>query len=213
MLEKIMHILEHGTYQIPSLLITNYKELKLSDIEFITLIYLMNTDSMFAPKEIGNTLHLSLEEVLETISSLEAKGFIKIEMKKRREVREEHINLEGIYQKLAFSYVEEPKEKEAAPNLFTTFETEFARPLSPIEYELINGWKENDFSDELITLALKEAVYNGVTNLRYIDKILYEWKKKGIRTKEQVEQSRVAFKSKKEEKQELFDYDWLDDNA
>ena len=43
MLEKIMHILEHGTYQIPSLLITNYKELKLSDIEFITLIYLMNT--------------------------------------------------------------------------------------------------------------------------------------------------------------------------
>ena len=85
--------------------------------------------------------------------------------------------------------------------------------MSPIEYELINGWKENDFSDELITLALKEAVYNGVTNLRYIDKILYEWKKKGIRTKEQVEQSRVAFKSKKEEKQELFDYDWLDDNA
>lgn len=213
MLDKIIHILEHGTYQIPSLLITNYKELKISDIEFITLIYLMNTDSMFAPKEIGNALQLSLEEVLETISSLESKGFIKIEMKKRREVREEHINLEGIYQKLAFSYVEEPKEKESTSNLFTTFETEFARPLSPIEYELINGWKENDFTDELIILALKEAVYNGVTNLRYIDKILYEWKKKGIRTKEQVEQSRVTFKSKKEEKQELFDYDWLDDNA
>ena len=213
MLEKIMHILEHGTYQIPSLLITNYKKLKLSDIEFITLIYLMNTDSMFAPKEIGNALHLTLEEVLETIGSLESKGFIKIEMKKRREVREEHINLEGTYQKLAFSYVEAPKEKEATSNLFTTFETEFARPLSPIEYELINGWKENDFTDELIILALKEAVYNGVTNLRYIDKILYEWKKKGIRTKEQVEQSKVAFKSKKEEKQELFDYDWLDENA
>ena len=59
-------------------------------------------------------------------------------------------------------------------------------------------------------MALKEAVYNGVTNLRYIDKILYEWKKKGIKSKEDIEKERANFK-KKSSKGEVFDYDWLNE--
>ena len=62
----------------------------------------------------------------------------------------------------------------------------------------------------MITLALKEATYNGVSSLRYIDKIIYEWGKKGIKTKEQVEKDRKQFKNNENNnKKELFDYDWL----
>ena len=78
-----------------------------------------------------------------------------------------------------------------------------------MEYEIINSWKDNGYTDELITLALKEATYNGVSSLRYIDKIIYEWGKKGIKTKEDVEKNRKQFKSESKEKKELFDYDWL----
>ena len=60
-------------------------------------------------------------------------------------------------------------------------------------------------------MALKEAVFNGVSNLRYIDKILYEWKKKGLNSKEDVENNRLQFQQKKVEKKELFDYDWLNE--
>ena len=64
----------------------------------------------------------------------------------------------------------------------------------------------------MIVLALKEATYNGAANLRYIDKILYEWKKKGIKTKEDVEKQRKQFQQKKElQTKELFDYDWLNE--
>ena len=49
--------------------------------------------------------------------------------------------------------------------------------LSPMEYEIIKAWLDNDMSEELIKEALKEATFNGVSNLRYIDKILYEWGK------------------------------------
>ena len=81
-----------------------------------------------------------------------------------------------------------------------------------MEYEIIQSWCGGEFSQELIVLALKEATYNGANNLRYIDKILYEWKKKGIKTKEDVEKQKNEFHKKKElQTKELFDYDWLNE--
>lgn len=76
---------------------------------------------------------------------------------------------------------EEPE--ESSENIFDIFEREFGRTLSPMEYEIIQSWCGGEFSQELIVLALKEATYNGAANLRYIDKILYEWKKKELKQK------------------------------
>ena len=96
--------------------------------------------------------------------------------------------------------------------VFDIFEKELGRTLSPMEYEIINGWLDVPFKEELIISALKEATYNGVSNLRYIDKILYEWKKKGINSKEDIEKNRNDFQNRKVESKPLFDYDWLNDN-
>ena len=63
--------------------------------------------------------------------------------------------------------------------------------------------------EEIIKEALKEATYNGVSNLRYIDKIIYEWNKKGYKTVEEIRNN----KFKKEEKvNTFFECDWLDEN-
>ena len=128
-------------------------------------------------------------------------------MKRINKVLTETINYDSLYEKLAFTLNQ--TEEKTETNLYSTFETEFARTLSPMEYEIINSWKDNGCTDELIMLALKEATYNGVSNLRYIDKIIYEWSKKGIRTKEDVEKNKKQFISNKTDKKELFDYDWL----
>ena len=82
-----------------------------------------------------------------------------------------------------------------------------------MEYEIIGGWLDGEFTEEVVLLALKEAVYNGVFNLRYIDKILYEWKKKGIHSKEDMEREKKSFMERKQEPKELFDYDWLNDRS
>ena len=111
----------------------------------------------------------------------------------------------------AFAITEVEEKNES--NLYSVFETEFGRTLSPMEFEIINGWVDNGYSEELIKLALKEATYNGVSNLRYIDKIIFEWGKKGIKNKEDVENNRKQFKNNNVNKnKELFDYDWLNDN-
>ena len=103
------------------------------------------------------------------------------------------------------------EDKKIDKTIYDIFESELGRTLSSIEYELIGEWLNNN-SEEILRLALKEAVYNGVSNFRYIDRIIHEWNKKGIKTRADVIKNNEEFRKKKdEEKQELFDYDWLNE--
>ncbi len=216
MMEKVVNLIENGTINFPRLLLFNYKDLKLNSDELILIIYLLNESDVFNPKKIADDMKLKLPEVLEMVNNLEEKGILSISVRKVNNIREDYIDFKNLYSKLAFFIINENIVKEEPQeNLFDCFEKEFARTLSPVEYELINGWKEIGYSEELIILALKEAVFNGVTNLRYIDKILYEWKKKGINNKNDVEKNKANFqnKNKKTEKKELIDYDWLNDSG
>lgn len=211
MMDKIIELLKQSTGTFPLLLLHRYKDLKLSDSEFILLVELLNTDLEFNPKKMSQDLKMDLNDVLEEMNGLVDKGILKIEVRKVRNLRSEYINLDDLYEKLAFFIVNEEDTKESE-NIFDIFEREFGRTLSPMEYEIIQSWCGGEFSQELIVLALKEATYNGANNLRYIDKILYEWKKKGIKTKEDVEKQKNEFHKKKElQTKELFDYDWLNE--
>ena len=210
-MDKVIELLKSTNIQISKTLLFNYKKLNITDLEFIVLIYLIN-EKIYNPKQIGIDLDIPFPEVLEIINSLTEKGIMKIELAKINNIRTEVINLDALYEKLAFLIIKAEKEVEKPKSLFDTFETELGRTLSPMEYEIINGWLTT-CSEEIIILALKEATYNGVSNFRYIDRIINEWNKKGIKTKEDVEKNKKEFKNKKDnKKQELFDYDWLNDN-
>ncbi len=216
MMEKVINLIEHGTVKLPRLLLLNYRNLNITSDELILIIYLLNEPDVFNPKKIADDIGLKMPEVLEIVNGLEEKGILTISVRKVNNLREDFIDFKNLYSKLAFLVINENviSDNKIEENLFDCFEREFARTLSPVEYELINGWKEIGYSEELIILALKEAVFNGVTNLRYIDKVLYNWKRKGLNNKEAVEKDKINFqnKNKKAEKKELIDYDWLNDN-
>lgn len=212
MTEKVIQLLKTHDFTIPQLLFFKYQELNMTLEELHFIIYLMNTkDLAFNPKKFSSDLGTSMPEVLELVNHLVNKDLLSLDLRKEGNIRNEYLNLDKLYNKLSFLVINEEK-KESSTNLFDVFEKEFGRTLSPIEYELINGWLDNEFSEELVKAALKEAVYNGVSNLRYIDKILYEWKKKGIKTPEDVEKNKVQFQNRKEENSEVFSYDWLNDH-
>lgn len=214
MMEKIINLLENGTINCPRLLLLNYKSLQITSEELILIIYLLNESDIFNPKKISDEMHLEMTDVLELVNSLEEKGILSISVRKNNNLREDFIDFKNLYNKLSFLIINESvvSDEKLEKNLFDCFEHEFARTLSPVEYELINGWKDIGYSEEIIVLALKEAVFNGVTNLRYIDKILYDWKRKGLNTKEAIEKNKRSFQNKKSEKKELIDYDWLNDS-
>lgn len=208
-MDNVLTLLKDRNIIIPSIFLEKYRSMELDDKEFILLCYLMNNNISFNPKQIGNCIGYSFKEVLELINNLVEKGFLDIKVSTTNNIKEEYIDLDKLYNKLAFLVINNDKVNEEPSNLFSIFEKEFGRTLSPIEYELINAWKENKFSEELILEALKEAVLNGVSNLRYIDKILYEWNRKGIKNKKDIESNKKEFKQKKVE---VFDYDWLNED-
>lgn len=210
MLKKIEKILKNRDVVIPGLLFYNYRKLNMNAEDLFLVSYLLNSDSFFNPKKISGELSMPLGELMATLDHLKELDLVKIELKKVNNVRAEIINMEGFYNKLINLIMdEEPKEKDN--HIFDIFEKEFGRTLSPMEYEIINAWQDSNIEEETIVLALKEAVYNGVNNLRYIDKILSEWAKKGIRTRSDLDKSRQQVNTVKKVTQEDIDYDWLND--
>ena len=207
MVSKVIDLIKNEPFYIPNILFKNYRKLNITDSELIVLIYLMNSDVSFNPKKISKDLNFELNEIMNIINSLTEKGILKIDIIDKK-VREEVINLEELYKKLSFIIIN-GEIKEKSNNIFDVFEKEFGRTLSPMDYEIISEWQKN-YNDEIILLALKEAVFNGVNNLRYIDKILIDWSKKGIKNEQDIINDRKNFQSKKQNKK-LFDYDWLNE--
>lgn len=205
---KVIELLKNGTIMVPKLLLTNYKKFKISDNELIVLIYLINNNE-FDPERISCDLNIDVKELLTVINSLTKKDILSLNSVTNNNICEEYVCLDGLYNKLALSMMDNKTEKKEV-SIFDKFEKEFARTLSPMEYEIIGAWLEDGFNIETIDLALKEAVYNGVHNLRYIDKILYEWKKKGIKTRADIDKNSDTNK-KKSSREEVFDYDWLNE--
>src|SRR5574344_1029955 len=211
MMDKMIETLKTRDYLVPALLLKTYKSLKLTSDELVLIIYLLNQkDNSFSSSKIEKDLNLSKEDVLNLISSISSKDCLRIETIKVNNSLTEVINLDNLYEKLSFNYISN-KEPKKPSNIFAQFEEQFGRTLSSMEYEIINGWLAEDFSEEIILLALKEAIYNNVTNLKYIDVILYEWRKKGIKTKDDLLKQRSNKKESKVVK--LDDYDWLNEGT
>ena len=217
---KLVEILKKGNFVVPFYMFQLKDKFNISFDSFIFLIYLSNlgTNIIFDPNRFTTDLGLSMELILSYIDELSEKKYISIDViKNDKGVMEEYVILDLFYEKVTNLMIDDINqakiEEEKNSNIYEAIEKEFARPLTSIEYEIISAWLEDGTSEELILEALKEAVYSGVCNLRYIDKILYEWGKKGIKTAKDVEKNRINFREKQEKKEklELFDYDWFDD--
>ena len=200
-------------YTIPKYVLLFAKEANLDVNSLILLIYLLNKKNkdIFDYVKIKNDLSFDEKELMDSISCLKDKKILTIEMEKNDlGVLEERVNISSFYDIIFSKILNESEEIKNENDLFSTFENEFGRTLSPVEYDIINSWIDKGIEKELIKEALKEAIFNGGNNLRYIDKLLYEWGKKGIKTPSEISKKR---KEKEEEKNETYyEYDWLNDD-
>ncbi|MBO6145644.1 MAG: DnaD domain protein [Bacilli bacterium] len=193
---------------MPSYLIKYVSKLDINIDEFIMILYFLNRKEklIFDVKKIADELYINQNDVLNTINSLIEKNYISIEMSKENKIIEEYISLDLFFAKINSLLVDNEKNNNST-DIYSKIEKEFGRTLSPVEYETINKWIEGNISIELIESALKEAILNGVTSIRYIDKILFEWNKKGYKNKEDI----IPKKNQEEMIEEIYDYDWLNE--
>ena len=215
--DKMINLLKEKSIIIPIYIYKLYPQLNIDLETFMFLMYLYNSGDkiIFDAHKIREEFGTTLEKVLSYVDKLSNNKLINFcIIKNDKGISEEYISLEYFYEKLSLLLMDSNSNDtdNNSKTIFELIEREFGRVLSPMEYEIIKAWTENNISNELIEEAVKEAIFNGVTNLRYIDKILYEWQKKGIKNKHDVEENRQRFKKEKPEKMEVFEYNWLEDD-
>lgn len=212
---KVIDILKEKPIVIPKILFTNYKKLNITEEELIILIYILNLGEkiVYNPEIFVRDLDLDKYKAMQLLNNLFEKNIINIKVEKNEKgLSEEYIYVDVLYNKLFNLILEEKKEiKTIDTDLFTLFETELGRTLSPIECEIIKEWISSDYTEELIREALKEAIYNNVRNLKYIDRILYTWKSKGITTKEDIIKDKKNYRKPVKAMTDVFDYNWLEE--
>ncbi|MBP3950631.1 DnaD domain-containing protein [Bacillus suaedae] len=183
---------------IPTLLFKHYKEIGLKEDELVALLHIQSFidegDQFPTPELISDRMTLSMSDCAELLGRLIKHGFVSIEKKWDNEgILFEVFSLEPLWVKLLQllkgeeQQVKERTQQEEEGQLFKRFEEEFSRPLSPIEVETLSMWLDQDHhSPTLIIAALRESVVSGKLNFRYIDRILFEWKRNNVQTLEQA---------------------------
>lgn len=209
----LLNVVTDGSTSISNLLLANYSKIGLQEQEMMLIIHLLYFQSKgnFFPSitELEQRMSYSTEEIMKLLQRLVRQGYIFIEEFDDYGKISEKYNLLPIFLKVIsleernfeVSAIEKDTKNNEAKisNIFKSFEQEFGRPLSPMEIELINTWLDKDkYSDEIIIYALKESVYANKLNFRYIDRILFEWQKKNVKTVEQVKEHIKKFRSVQE---------------
>lgn len=171
--------------------------------EFLLVLYFINISSLLNTDDIKEKLGFDDEKIFNTFTSLINKKYIEMVVTNNNGEVIEQIKLDPLYDRLALN---KKTENVDSKDIYAMFESELGRTLSSFEYEMINKWIEKGVEEETIKNALKEAVLNNVRNFKYIDKIIYEWTKKGIK-------NRIKDDNKKDiHEDDILDFEWFDEN-
>lgn len=169
-----MDLLSYNCIDFKKLLIIKAKSLKISDVECHILLIMMTMIELHMkpinPQTISQFSTLTLKQIDTTMLSLLDKHFITRNQGK--------LDITPLYRLLMDEKKEEVKEEM---NLVSVFENAFARGLNQIELDIISSFKSSGYDDVMIVDALNEAVKSNVLNFRYIEKILENWSKYGVK--------------------------------
>lgn len=90
--------------------------------------------------------------------------------------------------------------------IFDFLQKELGRTLSSTEIEKVKEWEDN----ELTRYAVKVAILNGAYTINYIDAIIYNWQKLGIKSVSQAQEETKRHRDKKINKKIDYKPEWFD---
>jgi len=213
-----------GSVSIPSLLLDYYTDLGIADREMMFIIHIIFEVSRLQTEDLDvqimRKMGITSTELKSLVQSLKNKGFLAINTKSQKNgnnliydfsgLIDQLFELWGISQYRLMEALEQGVNENnhcadvdtASAKLISLFEKELGRPLTGFECEHIEKWLFSGNSEDLVIEALRRGVSAGIRNFRYLDSILREWEKKGIRTLQEVEAEDQHFQSRQSKKGE-----------
>lgn len=189
-----------GNLVLPTELLFHFHEIFDNSDDFLVwqFFYLQNTTSLeeISPVQIAESIGKSVAEVNRSMSNLTEKGLLQYKTIALNGEIEAVFDALPALERLdeiveSRSSVAQTVSQNVLKDLVETFQQELGRLLTPFEIEdLTKTIQDNKINPELVTAALREAVFNGKANWRYIQAILRNWRREGITTVAQVEAKR-----------------------
>ena len=102
--------------------------------------------------------------------------------------------------------IEECIEQKKQDTIYDFLQKELGRTLSSTEIEKVKEWEDN----ELTRYAVKVAILNGAYTINYIDAIIYNWQKLGIKSVSQAQEETKRYRDKKIRKKIDYTPEWFD---
>ncbi|EUJ32965.1 DNA replication protein [Listeria floridensis FSL S10-1187] len=161
--------LTEGTVSLPQVVVKNYAALQMNEQELVLVLQIesfrVSGNRFPSIAELAERMNFEQTAVMRLIESLTQKGILAIEQHQENRVLTERFSLAPLYHKLQAYFENQTltekvrQGEEEGIHIYRLFESEFGRPLSPLEAEMISGWLDHDhFPPELVREALKEAV-------------------------------------------------------
>ena len=199
------HWIYSGSTSVPNALLQNYRKLQLTADECLLIAWLMqrHPEESFVIDVRATCIQFGIDErqLFSIIQHLMDRQVLEIKQREAKDGKKVDYysfkpllrQLEVLFKQSSFS-VEKMSQKDV--NVLALIEQEFNRQLSGFEIEMISGWIHKDnYPQELIVAALKEAILNQAHNVKYIDRILLDWKNKGIKSAQQLAASETRTKN------------------
>ncbi|HPY79770.1 MAG TPA: DnaD domain protein [Bacilli bacterium] len=202
------------------LLLDNYKKLKISEKELVTLFMIDHFITLGNPFVTADLLSLKMsldvKEIDKTLVALLTRGFIEYIAQGKKTITTLNPLKVKLYREFQISLTKEDEaqsskevEKELN-NIFEEFSKLLGRVLAPVEISKIREWVSYGYSDEMIINALKEALSKGKKSLRSVDKILLVWSTRDDRENEGVSLKSEEWNKSLEETIRIAKTPWID---
>lgn len=181
---QLKRLIKKNIVDFSELLIENYHKLGLDETDTIILIKLYKLIDrnipMINPKILSETLSISVQTTSKRLTNLIEKKFISVELVKGENGKEkEEFNMDRIIE-LIIMFDSEERSNEELPNtsekeIVELFESEFRKPLSPLDIQIITKWlNEENYTPDDIKEALFKAVKARKLTIKYVDTILLQ---------------------------------------
>ncbi len=198
------------------ILVDNYKKLGLNENE-LSIILVTNSliqkgVGFITPDIIALKMTLDFQSIDTCFTNLIKKEILTLEGTNNL-----NISIEPLKKKLIEIFYDELKEETSSSankeqdDIFVLFETEFGRALSQFEVNTIKDWFEQGNNAATIKEALNVATLAKVKTIRYIDKVLLEWKRREDLAKNGISPLSEKWRKNLEETMEIAKINWMED--
>jgi DNA replication protein len=220
-------IVLEGFTGIPNLILKYYNKIGITDVQMMIIIQMLrlrteDLDYYPSPERLAQTMTLEVKVISEQVNELFKKEILALSEffdTGSNEVLTGY-DFEPLFLKVsdiwAFTRTKELEETElllrnpmaendeAGPYydentlyLIETFEKDFGRPLSPMETEQICRWNHDCGGAVFVKEALRRAVMCGKYNFKYINTILFDWKKNNLRSMDDINRYEEDFQKRR----------------